>query len=638
MNKHDVRRIVVLLVLFPVTLMAQMQRDVVPLRPWPAPLFWQPTQGESRAAAVKPEAIDNAPSADINATTPAGSLVFVGMTPCRVADTRSGSGFTGAFGPPSLVGGASRTFPIRSSPNCPVPAVAEAYSFNITLVTFSFVDFITVWPTGQPRPNASTLNGYVNTVIANAAIVPAGTGGSIDVYASQTADVIIDINGYYAPQTGITLAQGTAASPSLSFAGDAGTGIYSAGAGTLNIATGGTDRLSIASNGDLNVSGRLNANAGEFVTGAILLPGNGLSAGLASTYPGNSLGVGIVGYASDPTGENAGVLGLTESSHGVGGVFQNFNPDGAAISVEDYNGIDFLLGTAKGNVGIGAESGLSRLTVKAKESFIATGTVSADGVTPTVTGSGTKFGTEIGIGDRVTISGIDKIVTSVSSDTQLTTLSAFPASSGVQMTVHPGIFRIDNPSGSTQFFVSDQGNVQVGALAGVFQPKLLVAQSNPFAGTSTASPSESQPGITVRTNNAQAQDVGPMLGFSGQRGTSTSLFGGIRGAKENSTSDGVDTTLGRNGYLGFYTSQGPSTFAERMRITSAGKVGIGASSPTRELEVNGGVRLNTAIAKPACDATSRGTFWVTQGGGGTKDTVEVCAKDASDAYAWRTLY
>jgi hypothetical protein len=29
--------------------------------------------------------------------------------------------------------------------------------------------------------------------------VPAGTSGSIDVYVSNTTDVIIDINGYFAP-------------------------------------------------------------------------------------------------------------------------------------------------------------------------------------------------------------------------------------------------------------------------------------------------------------------------------------------------------------------------------------------------------------------------------------------------------
>lgn len=70
---------------------------------------------------------------------------------------------------------------------------------------------------------------------------------------------------------------------------------------------------------------------------------------------------------------------------------------------------------------------------------------------------------------------------------------------------------------------------------------------------------------------------------------------------------------------------------------SGSNVGIGASSPTQVLEVNGGLRLNTATAKPSCDSNARGTFWVTLGGGG-KDSVEVCAQNASSSLAWRTIY
>jgi hypothetical protein len=69
-----------------------------------------------------------------------------------------------------------------------------------------------------------------------------------------------------------------------------------------------------------------------------------------------------------------------------------------------------------------------------------------------------------------------------------------------------------------------------------------------------------------------------------------------------------------------------------------GSVGIGTLAPGQKLEVAGGVRLNTTAAKPACSATQRGTFWVTQGAAGVKDSVQVCAKDAANAYAWRTLY
>lgn len=43
-------------------------------------------------------------------------------------------------------------------------------------------------------------------------------------------------------------------------------------------------------------------------------------------------------------------------------------------------------------------------------------------------------------------------------------------------------------------------------------------------------------------------------------------------------------------------------------------------------------------AKPTCAVGERGSFWIDEGGAGVKDTVEVCAKDAGDAYAWRTLY
>jgi hypothetical protein len=42
--------------------------------------------------------------------------------------------------------------------------------------------------------------------------------------------------------------------------------------------------------------------------------------------------------------------------------------------------------------------------------------------------------------------------------------------------------------------------------------------------------------------------------------------------------------------------------------------------------------------QPTCSVTHRGTFWVMAAAGGLKDTVQVCAKDAGDAYAWRSIY
>jgi hypothetical protein len=41
---------------------------------------------------------------------------------------------------------------------------------------------------------------------------------------------------------------------------------------------------------------------------------------------------------------------------------------------------------------------------------------------------------------------------------------------------------------------------------------------------------------------------------------------------------------------------------------------------------------------PTCDPASRGRMWHFFAAGGAKDQVSVCAKDASDSYAWRGIY
>jgi hypothetical protein len=54
-----------------------------------------------------------------------------------------------------------------------------------------------MWPTGQSQPVVSTLNSIDGRIKSNAAIVPAGTGGAVSVFATNTTDVILDINGYF---------------------------------------------------------------------------------------------------------------------------------------------------------------------------------------------------------------------------------------------------------------------------------------------------------------------------------------------------------------------------------------------------------------------------------------------------------
>ena len=137
-------------------------------------------------------------------TPPTGStLAFYPLPPCRVADTRN-STYPQGLGPPSLTGGQERQFPILKRTTCNIPASGvAAYSLNFTVVPSGSLGYLTVWPTGQTRPTVSTLNDVLGRVIANAAIVVAGTSGEVSAYPTSNTDLIIDINGYFAaPGTG----------------------------------------------------------------------------------------------------------------------------------------------------------------------------------------------------------------------------------------------------------------------------------------------------------------------------------------------------------------------------------------------------------------------------------------------------
>ena len=129
---------------------------------------------------------------------PGHGLEFSPATPCRLVDTRQTGG--------AIQGGSSRDFPIQQEGGCNIPATAAAYSLNVTVVPHGQLGYLTIWPTGEGRPVVSTLNSADGRVKANAAIVPAGTSGDVSVFVTDTTNVILDIDGYFAPVSGSTLA------------------------------------------------------------------------------------------------------------------------------------------------------------------------------------------------------------------------------------------------------------------------------------------------------------------------------------------------------------------------------------------------------------------------------------------------
>ncbi len=132
---------------------------------------------------------------DINGyfTTPGSSTYqFYTLPPCRIIDTRSGDGGM-------LQAGVERDYTIP--PNCGVPSTATAYSFNVTVIPApGGLDYLTVWPKGENQPYVSTLNDNTGTVVANAAIVPAGADNATAFYPhNNNTDLLVDVDGYFAP-------------------------------------------------------------------------------------------------------------------------------------------------------------------------------------------------------------------------------------------------------------------------------------------------------------------------------------------------------------------------------------------------------------------------------------------------------
>ena len=302
---------------------------------WPAPVEWSPhslSRGVSTMGAI---------------TSP---LPFIGLTPCRVADTR-GNGFTGQYGPPSLVANASRTFTITGQ--CGIPASAAAVSFNFGALNVGGGGDLRVFPAGAGAPLVSTLNYDANTPnIANAAVVPLGTGGAITVQADAVAiDLIIDVNGYYAPagvgthNTFLGLNAGN-----FTMAGDNNTGV---GHNALFSNTIGDNNTAIGHNAlAANDMGSHNAAIG---TGALSsnLGGSQNTATGSGALLNNVLG-------SDNTAIGAGALGNTTGDSNIG--------------IGSFSGIFLTTGgndICIGNVGVAGESDVIRIGSDQTATFLA---------------------------------------------------------------------------------------------------------------------------------------------------------------------------------------------------------------------------------------------------------------------------
>jgi hypothetical protein len=351
MNHTAFRHPVVLLFAF--SLVHAQQPLQPPLRHWAAPLYWAPQPGEIENQRAAPKDVWPLPRAASIFTAP-GPMTFIALTPCRVMDTRVGSGFTGAFGPPSLPAQTPRQVPIPGS-SCNIPYNAGAYSLNITAVPPGSLGYLSVWPAGQPFPTVSTLNAPNGGPIANEAIVPAGTGGAIQMLASGPTDVIIDINGYYAPPSDMAgntaVGTGALANNTIEFIAR-GSGNTANGSGALESNTTGSNNTS---NGYFALAHNTIGNSNT-ASGAGALASN--TSGNGNTASGdNALVFNTSGNGNTASGEGALQSNTSGNSNTASGaVALQSNTSGNNNTASGNGALEFNT-TGSNNIAIGYLAG-----------------------------------------------------------------------------------------------------------------------------------------------------------------------------------------------------------------------------------------------------------------------------------------
>jgi len=339
---------------------------------WPAPTSWSSPSHFVSKGEVSPFAVDAVE------TVPTPPLHFVGLNPCRLVDTR-GNGFSGQYGPPALTQGVPRNFVLTGQ--CGISATAQAVSLNVTVTNTQGPGFILIYPQGAAQPTVSTLNYVAGQTIANAAVVPLGTGGGITVIAGVSGtDLILDTNGDYpagvvtslsglsgdvtlAPGSNVTI---TPTGQTLTVAATGGPGgVLPTGSTGQTLRNDGSQWVAnsaLTSNGtDVGMTGTLNfsSNVRIGAFGTLFLHNLG---GANNTYVGLHAGAATPSAGDANTGVGFNALLHTASGGGgnvaIGQGALDTNTTGSGnigignVALENIT-------TGSGNIGIGVDAGMN---------------------------------------------------------------------------------------------------------------------------------------------------------------------------------------------------------------------------------------------------------------------------------------
>lgn len=117
------------------------------------------------------------------------------LVPDRLLDTRTGvGGFTGKIG-------AGQTIDLQVADRGGVVAAPLAVAINVTATGPTHDSFLTVWPSGQTRPTASSVNMVAAQTVPNMVLAGVGSNGKVSIFNfAGSTDVIVDVLGCFSAQ------------------------------------------------------------------------------------------------------------------------------------------------------------------------------------------------------------------------------------------------------------------------------------------------------------------------------------------------------------------------------------------------------------------------------------------------------
>ncbi len=139
--------------------------------------------------------------ADVMGWFPQGSALTP-LTPARLLDTRTGATTTDSRFAGIGRLNAKNTLDLAVAGRGGVPVSgAGAVVLNVTVVAPGAVGYLTAWPWGTARPDASNLNFVAGQIAPNLVVAAIGSNGKVSLFNGSAAstDIVVDVFGWLPP-------------------------------------------------------------------------------------------------------------------------------------------------------------------------------------------------------------------------------------------------------------------------------------------------------------------------------------------------------------------------------------------------------------------------------------------------------